>query len=86
MKALKDAISTALTNFEGKGLTVEQRDGKVYVSMENKLLFQSGSWSVGSEGRKAVRQLIYTTIMMEILKNLMLYTTVVQVRELQQRY
>ena len=57
MKALKDAISTALTNFEGKGLTVEQRDGKVYVSMENKLLFQSGSWSVGSEGRKAVRQL-----------------------------
>ena len=57
MKALKDAISTALTNFEGKGLTVEQRDGKVYVSMENKLLFQSGSWSVGSEGRKAVQQL-----------------------------
>ena len=57
MKALKDAISTALTNFEGKGLTVEQRDGKVYVSMENKLLFQSGSWSVGSEGHKAVRQL-----------------------------
>ncbi|MCA0152181.1 OmpA family protein [Winogradskyella vincentii] len=57
MKALKDAISKALTNFEGKGLTVEQRDGKVYVSMENKLLFQSGSWSVGSEGRKAVQQL-----------------------------
>ncbi|RCT53809.1 OmpA family protein [Winogradskyella sp. KYW1333] len=57
MKALKDAISTALTNFEGKGLTVEQRDGKVYVSMENKLLFQSGSWSVGSEGSKAVKQL-----------------------------
>ena len=54
---LKDAISKALTNFEGKGLTVEQRDGKVYVSMENKLLFQSGSWSVGTEGRKAVQQL-----------------------------
>ncbi|EDP71082.1 outer membrane protein, OmpA family [Flavobacteriales bacterium ALC-1] len=57
MRALKDAISKALTNFEGKGLTVEQRDGKVYVSMENKLLFQSGSWSVGTEGRKAVQQL-----------------------------
>ena len=57
MRALKDAISKALTNFEGKGLTVEQRDGKVYVSMENKLLFKSGSWSVGSEGRKAVNQL-----------------------------
>ena len=57
MKALKDAISKALTNFEGKGLTVEQRDGKVYVSMENKLIFQSGSWSVGAEGRRAVQQL-----------------------------
>ncbi|MDT0643151.1 OmpA family protein [Zunongwangia sp. F363] len=57
MNALKDAISKALTNFEGKGLTVEQRNGKVYVSMENKLLFDSGSWAVNAEGRKAVQQL-----------------------------
>lgn len=57
MNALKTAISKALTQFEGKGLTVEQRDGKVYVSMENKLLFNSGSWAVGTEGRKAVQQL-----------------------------
>jgi chemotaxis protein MotB len=57
MTKLKNAISKALTNFEGKGLTVEQRDGKVYVSMENKLLFQSGSWAVGTNGREAVKQL-----------------------------
>ncbi|NNC49933.1 MAG: OmpA family protein [Flaviramulus sp.] len=57
MTALKNAISRALTDFEGKGLTVEQRNGKVYVSMENKLLFSSGSWAVGSEGRRAVQQL-----------------------------
>ena len=57
MTELKNAISNALTDFEGKGLTVEQRDGKVYVSMENKLLFQSGSWAVGSQGKKAVNQL-----------------------------
>ncbi len=57
MNALKTAVSNALTNFEGKGLTVEQRDGKVYVSMENKLLFGSGSWTVNAEGRKAVQQL-----------------------------
>ncbi|XCF06780.1 OmpA family protein [Tamlana crocina] len=57
MTALKNAISSALTDFEGKGLTVEQRDGKVYVSMENKLLFSSGSWAVGTEGRRAVEQL-----------------------------
>ncbi len=54
MRALKDAISAALTQFEGKGLTVEQRDGKVYVSMENKLLFESGSWAVNTRGREAV--------------------------------
>jgi len=57
MTALKDAVSRALTDFEGKGLTIEQRDGKVYVSMENKLLFESGSWAVGTEGRKAVKKL-----------------------------
>jgi chemotaxis protein MotB len=57
MKRLKNSISKALTNFEGKGLRVEQRDGKVYVSMENKLLFKSGSWKVGTEGTKAVNQL-----------------------------
>ena len=38
-------------------LKVEQRDGKVYVSMENKLLFQSGSWAVGANGKQAVQQL-----------------------------
>jgi len=57
MNALKNAVSNALTNFEGKGLSVEQKDGKVYVSMENKLLFDSGSWAVNQEGRKAVKQL-----------------------------
>ncbi|TCK65083.1 chemotaxis protein MotB [Winogradskyella wandonensis] len=57
MTKLKEAISKALTNFEGKGLTVEQRDGKVYVSMENKLLFESGSWFVGAQGKQAVKQL-----------------------------
>jgi len=57
MTSLKNAISRALSDFEGKGLTIEQRDGKVYVSMENKLLFSSGSWAVGIEGHKAVQQL-----------------------------
>ena len=54
MKKLKETLSSALNSFEGKGLTVEQKNGKVYVSMENKLLFSSGSWAVGAEGRRAV--------------------------------
>ncbi len=57
LRNLKDAISKALTDFEGKGLTVEQRDGKVYVSLENKLLFASGSWTVGDNGKTAVAKL-----------------------------
>lgn len=57
MRQLKNAVSNALINFEGKGLTVEQRDGKVYVSMENKLLFPTGSWQVNANGRQAVQEL-----------------------------
>ncbi|MCF6168390.1 OmpA family protein [Lutibacter sp.] len=57
MQQLKNAISNALHNFEGKGLTVVRKNGKIYVSMENKLLFNSGSWAVGSQGKKAVKQL-----------------------------
>ena len=56
MRKLKETLSKALNNFEGKGLSVHQKDGKAYVSMENKLLFQTGSWAVGSEGRKAVEE------------------------------
>lgn len=54
MAALKDKLAKALNSFQGKGLTVEHKNGKVYVSMENKLLFDSGSWTVGPEGKKAV--------------------------------
>jgi len=57
MQQLKNAISSALHNFEGKGLTVVHKNGKIYVSMENKLLFNSGSWAVGAEGKNAVEQL-----------------------------
>jgi chemotaxis protein MotB len=54
LKKLKETLSKSLKAFEGKGLTIENRNGKIYVSMENKLLFESGSWTVGAEGKKAV--------------------------------
>jgi len=54
MKKLRETLSKSLKAFEGKGLMVHQKDGKVYVSMDNKLLFESGSWTVGTEGKKAV--------------------------------
>ncbi len=54
MKALKDRVSAALTGFEGKGLTVEQKYGRIYVSLENKLLFPSGSTVVDKAGKEAL--------------------------------
>lgn len=57
MRSLKDRVSAALTGFEGKGLTVTQKGGKIYVNLENKLLFATGSTVVESEGRKALASL-----------------------------
>ncbi len=54
MKGLKDRLSAALTGFEGKGLTVVQKNGKIYVSLDNKLLFPSGSTVVDAKGREAL--------------------------------
>ena len=62
MNALKNAVSNALKGFEGKGLTISNKNGKVYVSMENKLLFDSGSWAVGSQGVDAVEKLAQVLI------------------------
>lgn len=53
-KALLEKVRSALTAFEGKGLTVENRNGRIYVSMEAKLLFASGSTKVSSEGKQAL--------------------------------
>jgi len=57
LNQLKKSLSDALMNFEGKGLTVKQLNGKVYISMENKLLFKSGKWDIEREGKKALTQL-----------------------------
>ena len=57
MRSLKDRVSAALTGFEGKGLTVTQKGGKIYVNLDNKLLFATGSTVVESEGRKALASL-----------------------------
>lgn len=48
---LKAKIAEALRGFADKGITVEEKDGKIYVSMEAKLLFASGSTVVNAGGR-----------------------------------
>ncbi len=54
VKALKTKVANALKGFENKGLTVVQKNGKIYVSLEAKLLFSSGSTVVEAEGKKAL--------------------------------
>lgn len=53
---LKKTLSDALLGFEGKGLTITQRNGKVYVSMDESLLFASGSINVETKGIEALKK------------------------------
>lgn len=53
---LKKKLSDALFGFEGKGLTITQKNGKVYVSMEENLLFASGSTTVEQKGVEALKK------------------------------
>jgi chemotaxis protein MotB len=55
--ALKAKVSDALLGFIDKGLSVTQKNGKVYVSMEEKLLFKSGSYDIDPQGAAAIKEL-----------------------------
>lgn len=57
VKDLKDKVSEALYGFEGEGLTVSMKNGKVYVSLEEKLLFRTGSYNIDANGRNALKKL-----------------------------
>lgn len=54
---VRQKVADALLGFTGKGLTVNMRDGKVYVSLENSLLFAPGSWDVAPNGKIALENL-----------------------------
>jgi len=54
---VRQKVADALLGFNGKGLTVNMRDGKVYVSLENSLLFAPGSWNVAANGQVALENL-----------------------------
>jgi chemotaxis protein MotB len=55
--ALKNKVMNALTGFDNKGLSISNRNGKVYVSMDEKLLFKSGSYTIDVRGAQALKQL-----------------------------
>jgi chemotaxis protein MotB len=57
MTNLKNSIANALLNFKSDELTVHIVDGNVYVSLEEKLLFKSGSDVVNPQGKVALKSL-----------------------------
>ena len=54
---IRNKVTDALTGFDGKGLSISIKNGNVYVSMEDKLLFRSGSFEIDPNGAQAVRDL-----------------------------
>ncbi|MBS1681983.1 MAG: OmpA family protein [Bacteroidetes bacterium] len=54
---LKNKITNALLNFKENDLTVKVKNGKVYVSLAEQLLFGSGSTTVDKKGQGALQQL-----------------------------
>lgn len=57
VKNLREKVMKALTGFTSDELTVHEKNGKVYVSMDEKLLFKTGRWDVDPKGQQALRNL-----------------------------
>lgn len=57
VKNLLSSVQDALTGFGSDELSVKQKDGKVYVAMSDKLLFESGSAKVDKRGKEALAKL-----------------------------
>jgi chemotaxis protein MotB len=57
MTNLKNSIAEALLNYQADELSVYIKDGAVYVSLEEKLLFKSGSDVVDPKGKEALKSL-----------------------------
>ncbi len=57
VEALKTKVANALLGFQNNGLNVYQKNGKVYVSMDEKLLFASGSFQIDPRVESALKEL-----------------------------
>ena len=57
INAIRRKVTDALTGFDGKGLSISIKNGNVYVSMDDKLLFRSGSFEIDPNGARAVHDL-----------------------------
>jgi chemotaxis protein MotB len=56
-RALEEKIRKALFGLEDEGITMEMRNGKVYISLDNELLFKPGSYTADEKGKTALKKL-----------------------------
>ena len=54
---IKTKVQKALIGLEGDGLTIEQRNGKIYISLEEALLFDAGKYVFNQSGIDALNKL-----------------------------
>lgn len=57
LNVLNTSVKNALLGFNADELSVEMKNGKVYVSMSDKLLFKSGDANVEAKGKEALKKL-----------------------------
>jgi chemotaxis protein MotB len=57
VKQLRQKVMDALLGFNNKGLTIQEKNGKVYVSLDEQLLFKTGQWDVDPKGQQALSDL-----------------------------
>ncbi|MDP2888711.1 MAG: OmpA family protein [Bacteroidota bacterium] len=57
VKQLRQKVMDALLGFNNKGLTIHEKNGKVYVSLDEQLLFKTGQWEVDPKGQQALASL-----------------------------
>jgi chemotaxis protein MotB len=53
---LKNKLNQSLLGFYNQGLTVHEKNGKIYVSLEEQLLFKTGSYTVDPKGQEAIKK------------------------------
>jgi chemotaxis protein MotB len=54
MNTTRERLAAALIGFKDKGISVQTIGGKVYISLDERLLFQSGQIDVNPAGRQAL--------------------------------
>jgi chemotaxis protein MotB len=57
VKQLRQKVMDALVGFNNKGLSIQEKNGKVYVSLDEQLLFKTGQWEVDPKGQQALSNL-----------------------------